>query len=77
MRANTVCPGFIKTELAREIASHEPDLEATLGHRRQMHPISRSGRPDEVGETAVFLASDASAWTTGQVVAVDGGYTTR
>ena len=77
IRANTICPGFIETELAREIASHEPDLEATLEHRRQMHPISRSGRPDEVGETAVFLASDASAWTTGQVISGDGGYTIR
>jgi NAD(P)-dependent dehydrogenase (short-subunit alcohol dehydrogenase family) len=56
--ANTICPGFIETELAREIASREPDLEATLEHLRQMHPISRSERPDEVGETAVFLASD-------------------
>jgi NAD(P)-dependent dehydrogenase (short-subunit alcohol dehydrogenase family) len=77
VRANAICPGFIETELAREIAGREPDPEATLAHRRQMHPIARSGRPDEVGETAVFLASDAAAWTTGQAISVDGGYTIR
>jgi NAD(P)-dependent dehydrogenase (short-subunit alcohol dehydrogenase family) len=77
VRANTICPGFIETELAREIASHELDPEATLERRRQMHPIPRSGRPEEIGETAVFLASDASAWTTGQIISVDGGYTIR
>jgi NAD(P)-dependent dehydrogenase (short-subunit alcohol dehydrogenase family) len=77
VRANAICPGFIETELAREIASREPDPEAALAHRRQMHPISRSGRPNEVGETAVFLASDSAGWTTGQAISVDGGYTIR
>ncbi len=77
VRANAICPGFIETELAREVASLEPDPEAALRTRRMMHPIPRAGRPEEVGELAAFLASDAGAWTTGQAIAVDGGYTAR
>ncbi len=77
VRANAICPGFIETELARQVASLEPDPEAALRTRRMMHPIPRSGRVEEVGELAAFLASDAGAWTTGQAFAVDGGYTAR
>lgn len=77
VRANAICPGFIETELAREMISREPDPEAVLQKRRQMHPIGRSGRVEEIGAAAVYLASDDAAWTTGQYLAVDGGYTIR
>ena len=77
VRANAICPGFIETELTREMISREPDPEAVLQKRRHMHPIGRSGRVEEIGEAAVYLASDDAAWTTGQYFAVDGGYTIR
>lgn len=77
VRANAICPGFIETELAREVAALEPDPEAVLQAKRMMHAIPRAGRPEEVGALAVYLASDAAAWTTGQAIAVDGGYTVR
>jgi NAD(P)-dependent dehydrogenase (short-subunit alcohol dehydrogenase family) len=77
VRANAICPGFIETELSLEMIGREPDPAATLQKRRNMHPIPRSGRLEEVGEAAVYLASDAAAWTTGQYLAVDGGYTAR
>jgi NAD(P)-dependent dehydrogenase (short-subunit alcohol dehydrogenase family) len=77
VRANAICPGFIETELAREVASLEPDPEAALRARRMMHPIPRAGLPEEIGELAAFLASDAGAWATGQAIAIDGGYTAR
>ncbi|HXV25547.1 MAG TPA: SDR family NAD(P)-dependent oxidoreductase [Alphaproteobacteria bacterium] len=77
VRVNALCPGFVETELAREIAYREPDPEAALERRRKMHPIPRSGLAEEVAEAAVYLASDRAAWTTGQAIAVDGGYTAR
>jgi NAD(P)-dependent dehydrogenase (short-subunit alcohol dehydrogenase family) len=42
-----------------------------------MHPIPRGGQPEEIGEAAVYLASDAAAFMTGQALVLDGGYTIR
>lgn len=77
IRANAICPGFIETELAVATAAQEPDPEAALRTRRAMHPIPRSGKPEEIGAAAVFLASDESAFMTGQTLTVDGGYAIR
>lgn len=77
VRANSICPGFIETDLAREVAAQEPDPEAAMQKRRGMHPIPRAGQPEEIAALAVYLASDAAAFTTGQSIAVDGGFTIR
>ncbi len=77
VRVNALCPGFVETELAREIAYREPDPEAALERRRKMHPIPRAGLAEEVAEAVVYLASDRAAFTTGQAIAIDGGYTVR
>ena len=77
VRVNAICPGFIETPLAIEVANFEPDPEAALNAKRLMHPIARAGGLDEVGELAVYLASDLSAFMTGQAIALDGGYTVR
>ncbi len=77
VRANAICPGYVETELARQIAQQEPDPEAQLRRHSLMHPIQRAGRPEEIGEAAVYLASDAAAFMTGQAVTLDGGYTAR
>lgn len=77
IRANAICPGFIETELAIATAALEPDPEAALRTRRAMHPIPRSGKPIEIGAAAVFLASDESAFMTGQALTMDGGYVVR
>jgi NAD(P)-dependent dehydrogenase (short-subunit alcohol dehydrogenase family) len=77
VRVNAICPGFIETPLAIEVASLEPDPEATLKAKRLMHPVPRAGELQEVGELAVYLASDPSAFMTGQAIALDGGYTVR
>lgn len=77
VRVNALCPGFVETELALEIASRAPDPQAALRQRRTMHPIPRTGLAEEIAEAAVYLASDRAAWTTGQAIAVDGGYTAR
>lgn len=77
VRANALCPGYIETELAIHIARQAPDPEAELKRKRLMHAIPRPGRLEEVAAMAVHLASDESAFTTGQALAIDGGYTIR
>ncbi|MEO6609615.1 MAG: SDR family oxidoreductase [Aestuariivirga sp.] len=77
VRVNSICPGFVETPLAREVVKVEADPEAALNAKRLMHPIQRAGTLAEMGELAVYLASDLSAFMTGQAIAIDGGYTTR
>ena len=70
VRVNAMAPGWILTDLSRgalgDPAFHQKVLERT--------PLGRIGYPDDLKGIAVFLASDASAFITGQIVAVDGGY---
>ncbi len=77
VRVNAMCPGFVETPLALEVVRLEPNPEAVLEAKRRMHPIPRAGKLEEMGELAVYLASDLSAFMTGQAIAIDGGYTTR
>jgi NAD(P)-dependent dehydrogenase (short-subunit alcohol dehydrogenase family) len=77
IRVNAICPGFVETPLSVEVANLEPDPEAALRAKRLMHAIPRAGRLEEMGEFAVYLASDLSAFMTGQAVAIDGGYSAR
>lgn len=77
VRVNAICPGYVLTSLALETARKEPDPEALLRARSLMHPIPRTGKLEEMGELAVYLASDLSAFMTGQAIAIDGGYSIR
>jgi 3-oxoacyl-[acyl-carrier protein] reductase len=67
VRVNAIAPGFIETDMTKSLG--EKVREAFLAQI----PLGRMGRPEEVAELAVFLASDRSAYITGQVVPVDGG----
>jgi len=73
VRVNAIAPGFIETDLARAIAAQEPDPEAAMRTRRAMYAIPRVGQPDEIGEAAAYMASDATAFMTGQCPTLDGG----
>ena len=77
VRVNAICPGFVETPLSIEVAKAEADPEAALRAKRLMHPIPRPGKLEEMGELAVYLASDRSAFMTGQAIAIDGGYSIR
>ncbi len=71
IRANTIAPGLIKTDFSQALWSNDNILKEALGHT----PLSRIGNPDEVAGAAVFLASDAGNYITGQTLVIDGGST--
>ena len=77
VRVNAMCPGYVETPLSIAVAQQEPDPEAALEAKRKMHAIPRAGTLEEMGELAVYLASDLSAFMTGQAIAIDGGYSAR
>jgi NAD(P)-dependent dehydrogenase (short-subunit alcohol dehydrogenase family) len=67
---NALCPGFVVTPLTAE-ASADPNRTAALAARTM---VGRNGVPDDFGGPAVFLASAASGYVTGQIIRVDGGF---
>ncbi|MAB13941.1 SDR family oxidoreductase [Parvibaculum sp.] len=71
IRANCIAPGLIKTDFARALWE-DPDI---LKRSTADAPLKRIGLPDEIAGAAVFLASPAGAFMTGQSVVVDGGAT--
>jgi NAD(P)-dependent dehydrogenase (short-subunit alcohol dehydrogenase family) len=74
IRVNAICPGFVETELTAQVFAQASDAQAVRRERTAVHPIGRLGQPRDIAGLAVFLASDESAWVTGAVLAVDGGY---
>ena len=72
LRANT-CPGFIETPLNEKVRATNPDLvKVFMDHT----PLGRAGKPEDIVGPAIFLASDLSAYVSGSIVMVDGGYRT-
>jgi len=71
IRVNAICPGLVKTDFARALWENpefaEPRIAAT--------PLRRLGEPEDIAGAAVFLASKAGQWMTGQTVVIDGGAT--
>jgi NAD(P)-dependent dehydrogenase (short-subunit alcohol dehydrogenase family) len=71
VRVNAIAPGLIKTEFARALWEDEK----RAAERIQATPLRRLGEPRDIGGIAVFLASDAAAFITGQTIVADGGVT--
>lgn len=70
IRCNAIAPGFIETEMTDKLD------EKTVQSWRDGIPLKRGGSPEDVANACVFLASDLSAYVTGQVLNVDGGMLT-
>jgi dehydrogenase/reductase SDR family member 4 len=71
VRINAIAPGLIKTEFARALWEDE----TRAAERVSNTPLRRLGEPRDIGGIAVFLASDAAAFITGQIIVADGGVT--
>ncbi|UWR13503.1 SDR family NAD(P)-dependent oxidoreductase [Sulfitobacter mediterraneus] len=69
LRFNAICPGLVKTEFARELWDN-PEVENRI---KEEIPLRRLGEPEDFAGLAVFLASDASKYMTGQALTVCGG----
>ena len=70
IRCNAIAPGFIETEMTAELD------QKVVDEWRKAIPLKRGGTPEDVANAAVFLASDQSAYISGQVLQVDGGMLT-
>lgn len=71
VRINAICPGAVKTDLYDRFTGEDPEMEKAI---EGMHPMGRSGAPEEVASAVVWLCEEAT-WTTGQAITMDGGFT--
>jgi NAD(P)-dependent dehydrogenase (short-subunit alcohol dehydrogenase family) len=75
IRVTAICPGTIDSEMVRTSARAEGgDLDANLRRYGAFHPIGRLGRPEDIANAALFLASDRASFITGEYLCVDGGF---
>lgn len=77
VRCNAVAPGWIDTPLNVDFINSLPDPETFRDRIGTIHPIGRTGAPEEVAALICWLASDESAFVTGQVWTIDGGRTSK
>ncbi len=69
IRVNAIAPSLVNTPLASRLLSTPEKIEASA----LRHPLRRIGEPNDIAQAVVYLLSNRSAWTTGQILAVDGG----
>jgi NAD(P)-dependent dehydrogenase (short-subunit alcohol dehydrogenase family) len=74
VRSNVICPGPIETPLLTEWLLKDPEAKRV---RLARNPTGRFGKPEDIVNAGIFLASDESAWTNGAVLVADGGITSN
>lgn len=74
IRSNAVLPGVIDTDIVDRVVEDGRAMLASFG---PAHPLRRIGRPEEVAEAVVFVASPAGSFVTGALLTVDGGWTAQ
>ncbi|MDP1990509.1 MAG: SDR family oxidoreductase [Syntrophales bacterium] len=73
IRVNVICPGVVEdTEVFDSIVGKE-NIQKRYDQFRGLHPLGRNGKPRDIADAALFLASDQSSWITGIILPVDGG----
>jgi NAD(P)-dependent dehydrogenase (short-subunit alcohol dehydrogenase family) len=75
IRINCVCPSDISTPTHQRFFASREDPEAVRRSLMERHPINSFGKPEEVAEAVLWLASDSSSFVTGVALPVDGGLT--
>lgn len=75
IRCNVICPGTIETPSLKQRLAATGDYEAALAAFTSRQPMGRLGQAEEIAELALYLASDASSFTTGAEHVIDGGWT--
>ncbi len=73
IRVNAIAPGYIATDMTQG-GLNDPEMSRVW---TEMTPMRRAGTPEDIGAAALFLCAPASNYITGEVLVVDGGYTTR
>ena len=71
IRVNSVCPGLIQTPMVERITADQPQLGEALV---AAEPVGRTGKPEEIAKSVVWLSSDAASFVTGHAMSVDGGF---
>jgi 3-oxoacyl-[acyl-carrier protein] reductase len=72
IRVNAICPGVVETDMVTRNRSRA-ELDAVIERAKAATLLSRMGRPEDIADVALFLASDESSFMTGQALTVDGG----
>ncbi|HEV8370152.1 MAG TPA: glucose 1-dehydrogenase [Pyrinomonadaceae bacterium] len=73
VRVNAVNPGVVVTEIHKRGGMNTEAYAAFLERSKQTHPLGRVGRPEEIADLVLFLASDEASWITGATYSIDGG----
>jgi 2-keto-3-deoxy-L-fuconate dehydrogenase len=74
IRCNAICPGTVQSPSLDQRIAAQGDVEKVRAEFIARQPMGRLGRPEEIAALAVYLASDESAFTTGQIHIIDGGF---
>ena len=74
IRCNAICPGTVQSPSLEDRLRATGDFNKALAAFKDRQPMGRLGRPEEIAEMVCYLAGDLSAFTTGQAIAVDGGW---
>lgn len=75
IRVNCICPGWVETPLVDAWFALQPDEAEARSYIDSIHPLGRIAAAQEIGKTALFLASDLASYVTGVAIEVDGGVT--